>query len=89
MFAVTGKGKATTIAYAAIGHASAGTAQVSDQALPWRRTVGVGSGAEVFTVVVQASASDPATCTITLNGKVLSKQTSGDSGVAACSAQVG
>lgn len=92
VFKVTGAGTADTIAYAAVDGAGAGTDDVTGVDLPWSKSVAVpsGSGEKVYTLVVQGDGDSPVTCTITLNGKVLSTNTSsGSDGVASCSAHQG
>jgi membrane-bound ClpP family serine protease len=81
VYAVTGSGRASAIAYYTVSGGQSGQTTLSDQPLPWSKTVTVRgtltSASSVLTVVGQNAGSGTIACSITLDGKVVAEQ-SGD-----------
>lgn len=89
VYKVTGSGTATTITYLSADSGGAGQEQVTDEDLPWSKTVGIpaDSGFSAYSLVAQNAGSGRITCSIEVNGKVLSTKTSkGKYSVVSCSA---
>ena len=78
VYSITGKHRATAIAYYTVSGGQSGQTTLQDQALPWSKTVSVrgdlDSASSVLTVVGQNAGSGHIRCTITLDGKVVSTQ---------------
>lgn len=93
VYAVTSEGAATAnnISYFSIANGQSGQEQANGAALPWSKTVDLGSGPFNFSSLsLTAQAAQGATsisCTITIDGKVKAQQTStGPFAVVSCSA---
>jgi hypothetical protein len=92
VFRVTGDGTATTINYTVADSDGAGNATVSGEDLPWRKAVGIGSDTAfaTYALIVQGDGSGDITCSITVNGEEIAKNTaSGQFAVATCTASQG
>lgn len=79
VYAVTGTGRASAIAYYTVSGGQSGQSTLTDRALPWSKTVTVRgtltTASSVLTVIGQHAGSGSISCTITLDGKVVAKQT--------------
>lgn len=74
VYKVTGDGTAT-VTYDTLSGGGNGTSQLSGQSLPWTTTV-TGKGIfNVFTLTATIESGTTATCSITVNGKVVSTNT--------------
>lgn len=88
---VTGNGtKATSVAYLTFDNGSSGTSQANDTAIPFHKTVPIKGGSlfstSIFSLVAQSADGTSITCKITVDGKVISTNTStGQYAVATCS----
>jgi hypothetical protein len=84
---VTGDGSGS-ITYMTDGNAS--TSQANGASLPWSQDLQIDSFFAPVSVIVQnQSGNGPVTCTITVDGKVVSQNhATGDYAIASCSATV-
>ncbi len=90
VFRVTGDGTASTISYTAANTGGAATDQVSGADLPWTKSVGIEdrTGFAAYALVAQNGGSGDITCSITVNGREVSTNTSsGQNSVVSCTAQ--
>lgn len=89
VFRVTGGGGAQTINYTVADSDGAGNATVTASDLPWSKSVGIGGSTSfsAYALIAQSDGGDEISCTITVNGEVVAKNTaSGQSAIATCSA---
>jgi len=88
---VTGNGtKATTVTYLTFNNGSSGTSQANGAAVPFHKVIPIKGNSlfstSIFSLVAQASDGTSITCKITVDGKVISTNTStGSYAVATCS----
>lgn len=88
---VTGNGtKATDVTYLTFNNGSSGTSQANDAVIPFHKVIPIESNSllstSIFSLVAQASDGSSITCNITVDGKVISTNTStGPYAVATCS----
>ena len=75
VYSVTGNGTAR-LTFDTFANGHSGTAQIANQALPWTRTIVAPGQFNVYSVSATISTGATATCTITVDGKVLSTHTS-------------
>lgn len=86
VYTVTGDGTAN-ITYDTWTNNNSGTSQVSDAAMPWTKTITATGTFSTFSVMAQLQTGTTSTCTITVNGKQVSSNTStGQYSIATCSA---
>jgi len=75
IYAVTGDGR-VDITYDSFTSGSSGSAQVTDQILPWTKTI-VGSGIfNIYNLSATIVTGSTVTCSITVDGQLLSTRTS-------------
>ena len=89
VYSVSGKGRATAIAYYTVSGGQSGQTTLQDEAMPWSKAVTVrGSltrSSSVLSVVGQNGGSGRISCSITLDGKVVVQQSGkGRSATAQC-----
>lgn len=89
VYAVTGDGRASAVAYYTVSGGQSGQTTLQDQALPWSKSVTVRgtltTASSVLTVVGQHAGSGRIGCSITLDGKVVAEQSGeGEGATAQC-----
>jgi len=73
-YSVTGDGTAD-ITYGTYANSAAGTSQATGQALPWTKTFAASGLFNLYTVGATISTGTTVTCSITVDGKVVSSRT--------------
>jgi hypothetical protein len=89
VFKVTGDGTAQTINYTVASPDVAGNSTVSSTGLPWTKSVGIGTDTtySAYAVIAQSASGGKIACSITVNGKVVAKNSAtGQFSVATCTA---
>ncbi|HVC68042.1 MAG TPA: MmpS family transport accessory protein [Acidimicrobiales bacterium] len=86
VYSVTGDGTAD-LTFDTYANGNSGTSQVTGQSLPWTKTIVASGLFNIYSVSATISTGTTATCTITVDGKVLSTHTSsGQFATADCNA---
>jgi hypothetical protein len=84
IYSVTGNGVAN-ISYDSVTTAGGGTQQAIGSPLPWSKTVSGKGLITIFSVVAQLTSGSTVSCTLTVDGKVVSSHTStGQDAIVTC-----